>query len=224
MLPSAACPRPRARPRSTAPTASSSTAPTCSTASARGPAAPRRPRRSSGGSAARCPMTDRDRPRVRRHRPRGLRAPRPEDARPLLGPADGRRRDPRPRRRGRRSRAAGPRRPTGCSWSPTTAGCATTSRRRVPAPRPLQWFIGRLDVPAPPGRPPGQRAAPSIGAGRPRRRRDGAPGQDRGGPGRRGRRPGRRSQAAGSPAAARPPRPGRRTRSRATSATRGPGA
>ena len=78
---------------------------------------------------------------------------------------------------------------------------------------PLQWFIGKLDVPAPAVPATGSRAA-----------------GDRRGPAPRARRARRRgtprattTARAGSPAAARPPRPARRTRSPATSATRAPG-
>ena len=62
---------------------------------------------------------------------------------------------------------------------------------------PLQWFIGRLDVPAPASPAPGTRR-PGIGAGRP----PGTGAQAASAPGR------RRTARAGSPAAARRPRPG----------------
>ena len=75
---------------------------------------------------------------------------------------------------------------------------------------PLQWFIGKLNVPAPSMTATGSRR-PGIGAGRPP------------GAGAHGGTPRvTRIARAGSPAAARPPSPGRRTRSPATSATRAP--
>ena len=94
------------------------------------------------------------------------------------------------------------------SWSsPTTASCATGSTRRAPGRRPVQWLIGRLDVPMLPSAAPGNRsrAARSV-RGRPPKA-DAADDD-------------RRSARAGSRAAARPRRPAPRGRSRATSGTR----
>ena len=151
---------------------------------------------------------DHHRPRVRRRRPRRLRAPGPEDGRPLLGSQGRRRHDPGPGLRGHDAR----RRPRG-------GGPGARGDQRPRAARP----------PRGEGRP--HRAPPVVhrqaqrpGPGHDGHRDHAGRGSARAGPPARvptaGTPRATRIARAGSPAAARPPSPGRRTRSPATSATR----
>ena len=156
------------------------------------------------------PDGDHHRPRVRRRRPRRLRAPRPEDGGPLLGSPGRRRHDPGPGLRGRdarrRTRGGGPgarghqrpraARPSRGQGRPHRA--PPVAHRQAQRPGPI--------VPATGSRRPGIGAGRPPGPGCPRRERVRAT----------------RIARAGSRAAARPPRPGPPTRSPATSATRAP--
>ncbi len=204
-----ACPRPPAPRPSTAPIASSSTAPTCSTASGRGRAGRPRPRRSSGGSAGRCPSTITidlvfdgvghgvygrlAQKMVVRYS--GRRAA-DDTILDLVSEAT--------------MHGGGPAAADRVLVVTNDRGLRDHLAAKGARTAPLQWFIGKLDVPAPVrdghGLTPAGRSA-----------RAGPPARV---PARRGTPRATRIARAGSRAAARPPSPGRRTRSPATSATR----